>query len=119
MDSWVSGSSSSFSPLSLTYHSGGYIFGSSSFQAYNLSNIVAVSQRHSTPIIAVSLNYRLSGFGFLASQEIIDHGSANLGMKDQRLALQWIQENIAAFGGDKNRVTIWGQSSYGSFYSVC
>ena len=112
MDSWVSGSS-------LTYHSGGYIFGSSSFQAYNLSNIVAVSQRHSTPIIAVSLNYRLSGFGFLASQEIIDHGSANLGMKDQRLALQWIQENIAAFGGDKNRVTIWGQSSYGSFYSVC
>ena len=73
--------------------------------------MVGVSQKFDSPIIAVSFNYRLSGLGFLASQDIVDQGVANLGMKDQRLALRWIQENIGAFGGDKERVTIWGESA--------
>jgi triacylglycerol lipase len=63
------------------------------------------------PMIAVSFNYRLQGFGALFSQEILDAGVANLGLKDQRLALAWVQENIAAFGGDPAKVTIWGQSA--------
>jgi hypothetical protein len=64
------------------------------------------------PIIGVSINYRLSAWGFLSgSQEIKDAGNMNLGLRDQRLALQWIQENIDAFGGDHNQVTIFGESA--------
>ncbi len=56
---------------------------------------------------------RLSAWGFLASQEILDAGVTNLGLKDQYLALRFINENIAAFGGDPSKVTIWGESAGG------
>lgn len=65
------------------------------------------------PFIAVSFNYRLSAWGFLTSQEVVDSGNTNIGLRDQRLALQWVQENIAAFGGDPAKVTIWGESAGG------
>ncbi|KAF4780509.1 hypothetical protein HER10_EVM0012494 [Colletotrichum scovillei] len=61
-------------------------------------------------IIAVTLNYRTNVFGFPASPEI-PLPEQNLGLHDQRLALTWVQENIAAFGGDPSKVTIWGQSA--------
>lgn len=63
------------------------------------------------PIIAVSLNYRLSAWGFLGSKEARDAGATNIGFRDQRLALRWLNENIAAFGGSPDKVTIWGESS--------
>lgn len=53
-----------------------------------------------TPTIGVSLNYRLSGFEFLQDRAVNEPGAANIGLYDQRQALVWIQENIAAFGGD-------------------
>ena len=56
------------------------------------------------PIIGVSFNYRLSGWGFLYSQEVVDAGLANLGFRDQRLALHWLQENIFQFGGGKHHI---------------
>jgi triacylglycerol lipase len=59
----------------------------------------------------VTLNYRLSAWGFLGSSQISGSGNTNLGLRDQRLALQWVQENIAAFGGDPEKVTIWGESA--------
>lgn len=65
------------------------------------------------PIIAVSLNYRLGGWGFLASKEVVAADEANIGLFDQRLALRWVQENIAAFGGDPKQVTIGGESAGG------
>ncbi|GAA86600.1 liver carboxylesterase [Aspergillus luchuensis IFO 4308] len=63
------------------------------------------------PIVAVSLNYRLHCWGFMWSNEMKEAGVGNLGLRDQRLALHWIQENIAAFGGDPAQVTIWGESA--------
>ncbi|KAJ0160472.1 Lipase 2 [Colletotrichum tanaceti] len=64
-------------------------------------------------IIAVTLNYRTNVFGFPSSPDI-PLTERNLGLHDQRLALSWIQANIASFGGDPSKVTIWGESA-GSF----
>ncbi|GJC90806.1 lipase 2 [Colletotrichum liriopes] len=61
-------------------------------------------------IIAVTLNYRTNVFGFPSSPDI-PPTERNLGLHDQRLALSWIQANIASFGGDPSKVTIWGESA--------
>ncbi|KIW18501.1 hypothetical protein PV08_02789 [Exophiala spinifera] len=98
-------------PVLVWIHGGGYFAGSSRDQRYNLTFLVQKSARMGKPLIAVSVNYRLSGWGFLWSQEIVDQGIANLGLRDQRLALSWIQENIGAFGGDPSKVTLWGESA--------
>jgi triacylglycerol lipase len=65
------------------------------------------------PFIAVTINYRLSAWGFISSSQVSGTGNTNLGLRDQRLALHWIRENIAAFGGDPDKVTIWGESAGG------
>lgn len=57
----------------------------------------------------VSVNYRVSSLGFLSSSELRAEGNVNLGLYDQRLALHWVRENIGAFGGDPDKVTIWGE----------
>lgn len=56
------------------------------------------------PIITVTLNYRMSGWGWLWSDDVQAEGVTNLGWRDTRLALTWLQENIAAFGGDPSKV---------------
>jgi carboxylesterase type B len=73
-------------------------------ERYNLSFIVDNSVQIDKPIIGVSIAYRLSAWGFLTSQEFQDAGQTNLGLRDQRLALHWLQENIEAFGGDAEKV---------------
>jgi carboxylesterase type B len=63
------------------------------------------------PIIATSLNYRVGPFGFLKSDDVRATGATNLGLRDVYLGLKWMQDNIAAFGGDPSKVTIWGESA--------
>lgn len=57
------------------------------------------------------MNYRLGVWGFLNTPLIHAEGSSNAGLLDQRLALRWVQENIASFNGDPKRVTVWGESA--------
>lgn len=100
-------------PVGVWIHGGGFNWGASQRDVYNLSYPVEQSVKGETPIVAVSINYRLSGWGFLASKEIVGDNKANNGMLDQRLALKWVKKNIEAFGGDPNQVTIWGESAGG------
>ena len=67
-------------------------------------------------VVLVTINYRLSIFGFFDSDG--NDKWENLGLWDIKLALQWVQDNIEAFGGDKNRVTIFGGSAGGMITSL-
>lgn len=98
-------------PVLVWIYGGGLLAGSTADPQYNLSGIVATAQAAGRPFVAVSMNYRLGMWGFLATPALVAEGSTNLGLRDQRLALRWIQENIGAFGGDASRVTLWGESA--------
>ncbi|EPS38174.1 hypothetical protein H072_8035 [Dactylellina haptotyla CBS 200.50] len=98
-------------PVAVWIHGGGFSGGSGADRRYNLTYLVEQSVAMGTPIIGVSINYRLSIWGWLGGREVIGSGNSNLGFRDQRLALRWIQENIKAFGGDKSKVTLFGESA--------
>jgi len=100
-------------PVLVWFHGGGLVMGGSSDRRYNQSFIVQQATEAGMPIVAVSVNYRLSSWGFLYGKEIQEEGGTMNGYRDTRFALQWIQENIAAFGGDRSRVTIMGESAGG------
>ncbi|KAM0344506.1 hypothetical protein ACHAPU_007480 [Fusarium lateritium] len=97
-------------PVLVWIHGGGLVGGFSGDPSSNLSFLIDESVKLGSPIIGVSINYRLGAWGYLWSSAVEAQGEGNNGFRDQRLALQWIQENIAAFGGDPDKVTIWGQS---------
>lgn len=98
---------SSLMPVAVFFNPGGWYEGGNSDPRYNMSFLIQQGVEMGAPFIAVSPNYRLSLWGFLYSQQVVDAGVTNLGFLDQRLALHWVQENIAAFGGDPEKVTIW------------
>ena len=101
-------------PVMVWIHGGSYQVGTSGLARYNLSYIVQQSVDIGKPIIATSINYRKGGWGNMYSIEIQGSGNTNLALRDMRIALAWISENIQGFGGDPESVTIWGESS-GSF----
>lgn len=96
-------------PVLFWIFGGGFQIGWNSM--YDGTPWVTESIKEGQPIIVVTVNYRVGGFGFLAGKEIMADGSSNLGLLDQRLGLEWIADNIGAFGGDPSKVTIWGESA--------
>jgi para-nitrobenzyl esterase len=106
---WTAGSAGEKRPVMVWIPGGGFRGGSSSVEIYNGAELAKKG------VVLVSINYRLWKFGFLAlpelSTESEHHASGNYGLLDQIAALQWVKENIAAFGGDPDNVTIFGQSA--------
>ncbi|KAI1408126.1 sterol esterase [Hypoxylon sp. FL1857] len=96
-------------PVLFWIFGGGFELGSP--QMYDASSLVANGVDQGKPFIFVAVNYRVGGFGFMGGKEILADGAANLGLLDQRMGLEWVQDNIAAFGGDPEKVTIWGESA--------
>ena len=99
-------------PVMVWIHGGGFVAGGSSEPRQNGQKLAGHG------VIVVSMNYRLGVFGFLVHPELAkDSGrdsAGNYGLLDQVAALQWVQRNIAGFGGDPANVTIFGESA-GSF----
>jgi para-nitrobenzyl esterase len=96
-------------PVIVWIYGGGYINGSASMPLYWGDNLARKG------VIVVTIAYRVGPLGFLAlpalTRESPHHSSGNYGLMDQIAALEWVQRNIAAFGGDPKRVTIAGQSA--------
>jgi len=93
-------------PVLVYLHGGAFNFGAGNTR--QISHLVAWSAK---PMIGVSFNYRVGAFGFLPSKFMEEQGLLNIGLKDQALLFQWVQDNIAAFGGDPDNVTIMGSSA--------
>ncbi|WP_193046114.1 carboxylesterase family protein [Mycolicibacterium baixiangningiae] len=92
-------------PVMVWLHGGAYVSGSGESAKYDPDALVAEGR-----VVVVSVSYRLGILGYL---NLHDHETENLGLRDQICALQWVRDNIAAFGGDPARVTVFGQSAGG------
>lgn len=92
-------------PVMVWFHGGAYVSGSGEAAKYDPDALVSEGR-----VVVVSVSYRLGIFGYL---NLHDRDVENLGLRDQICALRWIRANIAAFGGDPARVTIFGQSAGG------
>ena len=93
-------------PVAIYVHGGAFNRGTACM--HNTASMVAWSE---APIIAVSFNYRIGALGFLPSTVTADEGALNLGLRDQVVLFEWVQANIAAFGGDPENVTLIGLSA--------
>ena len=109
-------------PVVVYFHGGDFTYGGAADPLWELSNFV---KKH-PDVVAVSFNYRLGLLGFIdfsaipGGEEYPD--TVNLGLLDQIAALEWIRENIAAFGGDPEQITVMGDSSGGisiSLLAIC
>ena len=96
-------------PVMVWLHGGGFLFGTSGDPRWEGGNLAKKG------VIVVSINYRLGVFGFLGhpdlSTESAGQASGMYGLRDQVAALQWVKNNIAAFGGDPSNITVFGESA--------
>jgi para-nitrobenzyl esterase len=96
-------------PVLVYFFGGGFVAGDGSEPRYDGGSMAAKG------IVAITVNYRLGIFGFMAHPELTkespNHASGNYALLDQNAALRWVQKNIAAFGGDPRKVTIAGESA--------
>ena len=102
-------------PVMVWIYGGAFTGGAASMAMYDGTRLAEKG------VVLVSLNYRLGPFGFLAHPALTKEsgkGSGNYGLQDQIAALRWVRENIAKFGGDPSRVTIFGESAGGISVSM-
>jgi para-nitrobenzyl esterase len=103
-------------PVMVWVHGGAYTFGSSSQPLFDGRRIVEDGD-----VVVVTVNYRLGGLGFVDLTGLAERGEvvdSNLAIRDVLLALEWVQANIAGFGGDPARVTVFGESAGGGIVST-
>ncbi|KAH9940512.1 extracellular triacylglycerol lipase precursor [Epithele typhae] len=96
-------------PVMAWIYGGGFRSGQTSI--YDATDLVAQSVTRGTPVIYVSIAYRLGPLGFPQGAEAARRGATNLGLKDQLTGMKWIQNHISTFGGDPSKVTIFGESA--------
>ena len=99
-------------PVMVWFHGGGYAYGSGNWPAYNGRNLAEKGD-----VVVVTVNHRLNAFGYLNLAEKFGEdyaASGNVGNLDLVRSLEWVRDNIAAFGGDPGNVTIMGESGGGS-----
>jgi para-nitrobenzyl esterase len=101
---WTPGVDAAARPVLVWLHGGAFTIGGSSLPTYDGARLAARED-----VVVVSCNYRLGALGFL----VVDHldAQANCGLLDQVAALEWVRDNIAAFGGDPGRVAVFGESA--------
>lgn len=97
-------------PVMFWIHGGGFVLGTGSAELYN-----GAYMAKNGDVVVVTINYRLGPLGFLYFKDTKNKQfENNLGIRDQIAALKWVRENIAAFGGDPEQVTIFGESAGGT-----
>ena len=98
-------------PVMVWIHGGAFVFGSGDTPWYDGTAFAKQGD-----VVVVTLNYRLGAFGFLHLADLFGaefEGSGNAGILDQAAALEWVRDSIAAFGGDPENVTVFGESAGG------
>jgi para-nitrobenzyl esterase len=113
---WTPGLDQARRPVMVWIHGGGFTGGSGASLLYHGDHLARRGD-----VVMVTINYRLGILGFLAHPDLLDAevgASANWGMLDQVAALEWVRDNIAAFGGDPGNVTIFGESAGGMSVGV-
>ena len=102
-------------PVMVWVHGGAYTFGASSQPLFDATSLVTRGD-----VVVVTINYRVGAFGFLDLAGLLPQGGfdRNLALKDVLLALNWVQRNIGAFGGDADRVTLFGESAGGGLVTT-
>ena len=93
-------------PVMVWIPGGAFVYGAGQFQLYNGSRLAANGN-----VVVVNLTYRIGVFGGFELSDLGDGFDDNLALRDQMAALRWIRDHIAAFGGDPNRVTVFGESA--------
>lgn len=106
---WTRGLDDRRRPVMIWIHGGAFIIGAGSQKTYRNHNLVAQKD-----LVLVSINYRLGAFGFINLKEITGGkipATGCEGLMDQIAAIQWVRDNIEAFGGDPDNITVFGESA--------
>ena len=113
---WTPAADAGKRPVMVWFHGGGFAYGSGAWPLYDGANLARAGD-----VVVVTVNHRLNVFGYLqlAERAGADYArSGNAGMLDLVLSLEWVRDNIAAFGGDASNVTIMGESGGGAKVST-